>query len=194
MNRTLLATSVTAALTIASSFALAQSADISAEPAIVIAQASQPRAPDASGTPRQTPDRRDARKPSERVEARLAYARTALKITAAQQPQWESFATVLRKHAAAMDKRFEQRRTQAGANVGARPDARQMSAIERMERRQQRMAERAAQLTEVIAAAKPLYAGFTPEQKQIADTMLATRGHGGRRDGQHGRGHHGART
>lgn len=193
MNRTLIATLVTAAFSAVSPSVLAESADNGADASIVVAQASPQRAPEASSAPRQAREMHAVRKPSERIEARLAYARTALKITPAQQPQWEGFANVLRKHAADMDQRFEQRRVQGSANA-ARPDARQMSAIERLEQRQQRMAERSAQLNEVLTAAKPLYAAFTPEQKQIADTMLARRGHGGQRDGHHGRGRHGART
>lgn len=198
MNRTLLATVVSAAFAAAAPFAIAQTADVGADSATVVAQSAQQRAPDASGAPRQAPQKRAFRKPSEQVEARLAYARTALKITDAQQPQWENFSNVLRKHARDMDQRFEQRRAQhqaaraqgADAASAQRPEARNVSAIERLERRQQRMSEHSARLSEVIAAAKPLYAGFSPEQKQIADTMLARQGHGGKR---HPHGRHGNR-
>jgi LTXXQ motif family protein len=178
MNRTLLATLVTAALAAASGTALAQTADAGVG-ATVLAQATQQRAPEVSAGKRQGFEQRAARKPTERVEARLAYARTALKITDSQQAQWENFSNVLRKHAREMDQRFEQRRAQAAG--GARPEARQMSAIERMERQQQRMAERSARLNEVLTVAKPLYAAFSPEQKQIADNMLARQGRGGNR-------------
>src|SRR4051812_27696723 len=47
-------------------------------------------------------------KPSERVEAQLAYIKTALKITDAQQTQWNAFADTLRKQAAARDKQFQE--------------------------------------------------------------------------------------
>ncbi|HET7159853.1 MAG TPA: Spy/CpxP family protein refolding chaperone, partial [Burkholderiales bacterium] len=112
MNRTLIATLVTAAFSAVSPSVLAESADNGANASIVVAQASPQRAPEASGAPRHAREMHAVRKPSERVEARLAYARTALKITPAQQSQWESFANVLRKHAATMDQRFEQRRAQ----------------------------------------------------------------------------------
>ena len=77
-----------------------------------------------------------------------------------------------------------------------RPEMRNVSAIERLERQQQRMTQRSARLGEVITAAKPLYASFSPEQKQIADEMLSRRGgrgghHGGGHRGGH-RGHRGA--
>lgn len=203
MNRTLLATVVSAAFAAAAPFAMAETVDVGADAAIVVAQTAPQRAPDASGAQPQAPEKRALRKPSERVDARLAEARAALKITDAQQPQWESFSNVLRKQARDMDQRVEQHRAQrdaggaqgadaAGARASQRPEARNVSAIERLERRQQRMAEHSARLNDVIAAAKPLYAAFTPEQKQIADTMLARQGHGGKRHPHHRHGNRGA--
>src|SRR5512146_1442378 len=46
--------------------------------------------------------------PGERVEARLAFIKTALKITDAQQPQWNAFADVMRKNAKQADERIKQ--------------------------------------------------------------------------------------
>src|SRR5262249_13692538 len=59
-------------------------------------------ATDPAGAPagQQHAERRPAMSMSERVEARLAYLRTALKITSAQQTQWDAYANVQRKHAA----------------------------------------------------------------------------------------------
>ena len=45
--------------------------------------------------------------PGERVDARLAYVKTALKITDAQQPQWNAFADVLRKQAHERDQQIQ---------------------------------------------------------------------------------------
>jgi hypothetical protein len=125
-------------------------------------------------------------KPSERVEARLAYIRTALKITDAQQPQWDAFASVLRKQAQQMDD-FRRTRHTEGAQAGERRHA---TAIERLERRQKMMAFASQRLDEVIAAAKPLYAALSPEQQKIADEMLARQGRG--RMGHHRDMHRGA--
>jgi hypothetical protein len=166
---------------------MAATADTSGD-ASTVAQAAQPRAPEAAGSQRQGPAR-DVRLPSERVEARLTSARTALKITDAQQPQWDNFANVLRKQARDMDQRIQQFRAQRnaqGAQGAPRADQRNVTAIERLERTQQRMAERSARLNEVIVAAKPLYAALSPEQKQIADGMLARQGHGGHREHHRG--------
>jgi hypothetical protein len=60
------------------------------------------------------------------------------------------------------------------------------NAIARMERQQQRHADALTRLNELLAVERPLYAALTPEQKQIADEVLAPRG------GHHGGfGHHG---
>jgi hypothetical protein len=189
MKSMLLTAAVAAAFASLAPIAMAQSGD-----AGVLAQTPQQRAQEGSAAQRQTPARR-FRMPSERVEARLAYVRTALKITDAQQPQWENFANVLRKQAQAMDQRFQERHARFEAARGARgegsqgarrPDGRNVTAIDRLERTQQRMAERSARLNEVIIAAKPLYAALSPEQKQMADGMLAHQGRGDHQ--QHNRG------
>jgi hypothetical protein len=119
--------------------------------------------------------KRAFRLPSERVEARLAYLKTALKITDAQQAQWEAFAEVQRRHARAADGRVKAiREGRAQRPQGERPNA-----MQRLERRQQMLAAQSQRLSEVIAAARPLYAALTTEQKRIADELLAPRpGHG----------------
>ena len=196
MNRVLLATAVSAAFAFAVPGVFAQSAESEAPTIVAAAPAA-----DTAGAPRATRERRTFRSPTERVEARLAYIRTALKITDAQQPQWEGFANVLRKHAGAMDERMTKRRAamdermkqrqaggqQQGAQRLQRPH---VSAIDRLERTQQRMTERSARLNEVITAAKPLYASLSPEQKQVADGLLARQGRGGHHHRQHRGGHH----
>lgn len=113
--------------------------------------------------------------PGERVDARLAYAKAALKITPEQEAQWNALAEVLRKQARAMDEQITQRRAEREANRD-----RSTTAIERLERRQQYMASAAARMTEVLEAAKPLYAVLSDDQKKEADTLL---NRGGRRHG-----------
>src|SRR4051794_870953 len=103
MKQVLLAAAVSSAFAVAP-LAFAETGDAANDAGIVVAQATQQRAPEGTGAQRQAPGRRFTM-PSERVEARLAYARTALKITDSQQSQWDNFANVLRKHARAMDQR-----------------------------------------------------------------------------------------
>ena len=128
-------------------------------------------------------EQRAFRLPGERVEARLAYLKTALKITDAQQPQWDAFANTLRKQAREADQRIQARRSQMAQRPTTKP-----TAIERLEHRQARLAATSARLNETLAAAKPLYAALSPEQQKVADELLAPRGHGMfRHKGMHGR-------
>ena len=187
MNRVLSA-AVAAIFAVATPAVLAESAEAPVEAAIEVPMLlAAAAAGETAGTPRAAPERRAFRGAGERVEARLAYIKTALKITDAQNPQWEAFANVLRKQARDRDQRmagFRAKREQ-GAQ---RPERRNVSAIDRMEFMQKRMAERSTRLSEVITAAKPLYATLSPEQKQVADAMLTRQGRGGHHRG--GRGHH----
>ena len=148
------------------SLALAAAAPLAA------AQATAPDASQKSQAQRPDQGQREFRLPSERVETRLAEAKTKLKITAAQETQWNAFADVTRRHAKAADERVKAMRD------GKRAQER-MTAVERLERRQQMAATHAQRLSEVVAAAKPLYAALSTEQKAIADEMLTPRrGHG----------------
>ena len=174
MNKLLATLIVSTGLTVAAPFALAQTSS-----------APGTGAPQARPGPRADGMHRHGQhaqvKPSERVEARLAYIRTALKITDAQQPQWDAFANVLRKQAQQRDE-FHRTRHTEGAQ-GAQPQ--HHTAIERLERRQKMMAFASQRLDEVVAAAKPLYAALSPEQQKIADEMLARQGQGHGRMGHH---------
>lgn len=144
------------------------------------APAAQPQA--QQGT-RHHDGKRAFTQPSERVEARLAYIRTALKITDAQQAQWNAFAETLRKQARAADQRVQEFRAQREQ----RATREKPNAIARLEREQQRHAESATRINERLAVQRPLYAALSTEQKAIADEVLAPRRDGGRfgRGGSH---------
>ena len=145
---------------------------------MAVAQTTTPqtKAPQAGAAEQGRHAKRPFQLPSERVEARLAYLQTALKITDKQKPQWENFASTMRKQARESDKRVQERRTR----MAEHSKRQQLGAIERLERRQQMMAARAQRLNELIAIGKPLYAAFTPEQKQLADGLLTSgQGRGG---------------
>ena len=113
-------------------------------------------------------------KPSERVEARLAYIRTALKITDAQQAQWNAFAETLRNQARSADQRAHEFRAQREQSARERPNA-----IARLEREQQRHAASATRINELLTVQRPLYLALSAEQKAIADELLAPRRHVG---------------
>ncbi len=114
------------------------------------------------------------RAPGERVEARLAYIKTALKITDAQLPQWNAFADFQRKQATQRDQQMQQFHTQ----MSERKNAQRPNAIERLERQQQFMATAATRTNELLAVSKPLYTALSPEQKAVADRLLASRERG----------------
>lgn len=154
---------------------------------LAIAQANPPAAGQGQYAQRGHHGKQAFRMPGERVEARLAYMKTALKITEAQQSQWDAFAGVMRKQAKEADARIQSHREKRAANT----ERKRLTAIERLEMRQQLMAASSARIGERLAAQKPLYAALSPEQQQVADRLFAGRGgkHGGRggRQGGHGR-------
>lgn len=158
---------------------------VAATASMAIAQtAADASAPSATGPAHRFMDRPFSR-PTERVEARLAYVKTALKITDAQQSQWEAYADVVRKSAQDMEQRFQSMRS------GKQGDARhhRPTAIERLERDQSFLAEAGTRVGQLLTVEKPLYAALSPEQQKVADVVLNPRvrsmgghsmhGHGG---------------
>ena len=144
--------------------------------------------PSASAHAHESADRPFSR-PTERVEARLAYVRTALKITEAQQSQWDAYASFVRKNAQDMEQRFHSRQSgEPGRSRHQRP-----TAIERLERAQSFHAEAVTRLNQLLAVQKPLYAVLSPEQQKVADVVLNRhrRSMGG--PSMHGRGGFGMR-
>jgi hypothetical protein len=125
---------------------------------------------------------------SERVEARIAYAKTALKITDAQTKQWNAVADVLRKQAKDRDATMQEMRGMHDMK---------MTAIDRLDQRQNMLTKAAASTAEMLAVAKPLYATLSDEQKQTADELLMPKwgkgrwGHEGHGPEGHGPGGHG---
>jgi hypothetical protein len=141
-------------------------------------------APSASRPAHRLMDRPFSR-PTERIEARLAYEKTALKITDAQQMQWDAYANFARKSAQDMEQRFKSMRSdKQGHTKHQRPNA-----IERLERAQSFLADAVTRLNDLLAVEKPLYAALSPEQQNVADVVLNPRfrsmgghsmhGHGG---------------
>jgi periplasmic protein CpxP/Spy len=123
------------------------------------------------------PSQRQARAlPSERVESRITELKSALKITSAQEPQWNAFADTLRKQARAGDDRVKQHRVRADKDAKPAP----ATAIQRLEQRQAFMKEASVRMDELLATARPLYAALSPEQQKTADALMARHGRGGR--------------
>jgi hypothetical protein len=107
----------------------------------------------------------DALRHFERIGAHLAYVRAALRVTDAQAPQWNAFAGA----AQATADRLRQAYTQAMQVAAAQP----ATAPEQLERRVALLSAQLEATRAVAAAAGPLYAALTDEQKRTADELLA---------------------
>ena len=108
--------------------------------------------------------------PGARIEAELAYIKTALKLTDRQMPAWQPVADTLRARALRMD-------AEIGARMAAhdRPSKGEGGAIDVMadlEEQQRALSTEADELAKLLAVVKPFYAVLTAEQRQDADEVL----------------------
>jgi hypothetical protein len=110
------------------------------------------------------------------VEDRIAYLHAQLKITPAQETQWNAFADVMRGNGETMGKLFQQRK--AATNVSALDDMKQYAEIAQAH---------ADGMKKLVDAFDPLYSSFSPEQKKLADATFHQPG--GAEGGHHH--HHG---
>ncbi|MBP2305201.1 hypothetical protein GBZ48_00070 [Azospirillum melinis] len=99
----------------------------------------------------------------EHVEGRIAFLQAELRITDAQAPQWNAFADTLRSNAKAHQAMHEQ------MTKGGLPSA----WPERLAAQQKVLATRLDAVKAIEAAAKPLYAALSDDQKKVADQLFA---------------------
>ncbi|MGH6981385.1 MAG: Spy/CpxP family protein refolding chaperone, partial [Stellaceae bacterium] len=111
------------------------------------------------------------------LEGRIAYIKTVLGITPAQEQSFNGVADAMRANAKDRVSAFEQWRANRD---------KPKNAVERLEMRAEIGKLRVAGTERVLTAFKPLYASLTPDQQKIADHMFAGHFH---RGGMHG-GHH----
>ncbi|ASL41858.1 hypothetical protein bAD24_I00120 [Burkholderia sp. AD24] len=111
------------------------------------------------------------------VEDRIAYLHSQLKITSAQESQWNAFADVMRSNGETMGQLFQQRK--AAGNLSAIDDMKQYASIAQAH---------ADGMKKLVDAFDPLYSSFSPEQKKLADVTFHQPGgpNGGPR--HHGKG------
>ena len=102
--------------------------------------------------------------PSTHIAARLAYLKTDLQITPQQEPQWQQVEAVLRTNAQAMDGLLGEMRAARRADNS--------DAMARLELMSRFAEQRATFAKSLVAAAKPLYATFSDEQKKKADELF----------------------
>ena len=136
-----------------------------------------------------------------RLERRLAFLHRALRINASQEQLWDNFADAVRNEADAVRDRFRgppdgnrggfrgppdggrggfrgppdgRRDGFRGPPDGRRGDVRrdEPSVVERLEQREQALADRSARVERLLTALRPLYAALNDEQKETADELF----------------------
>ena len=115
----------------------------------------------------------------ERIEGRLAFLKTELKITEAQAPQWNAFADFMRTQAKAMQARraeFRERKAEHKGESKDRAERREARPLtERLASHEKFMEQRLDRMRAFKAAVEPLYNVLSPEQRKTADQLLARR-------------------
>ena len=101
--------------------------------------------------------------PFRHIEGQIAFYKAELKITDAQTNQWNAFADALRTNAVHLRQVMMTAREAQGT----------VTAPEQMERRIAMLTELRDAMQTMLAAAKPLYAALSDEQKKVADELMA---------------------
>ena len=97
-----------------------------------------------------------------RTEQRIAELHAKLKITSAQDEQWNKFAEVMRDNGHTMSELYKQRMS----------DEKTISALDDMKQYEQITQAHADGTKRLVDAFEPLYASMTPEQKKLADASF----------------------
>jgi vacuolar-type H+-ATPase subunit H len=106
--------------------------------------------------------------PGKFVDGRIAFLKAELKITPAQETQWQQVEAAMRENAKALDQTM----------TTARQNRTDMDAVHRLELREQFAKVRAENEARLVAAFKPLYASLSPEQQQMANQLVGAHHHG----------------
>ena len=101
--------------------------------------------------------------PGQLVDGRIAFLKAELKITPAQETQWQQVAEAMHENANSLDQAIKT----------ARQDRGSMDAVQRLTLREQFAKVRAENEARLLAAFKPLYASLSPEQQQVANQLVA---------------------
>jgi periplasmic protein CpxP/Spy len=129
------------------------------------AQAANPAQPPARPAPPMRPR-------ASHIDGRIAYMKAELKITPAQEAQWDKVAQVLRQNETERRTAFEQVR------ANRKPPE---NALQHLEGEARFAAMRAQQADRFLAAFRPLYDSLSATQKKSADDLLGPHRHFRRR-------------
>jgi hypothetical protein len=115
----------------------------------------------------------------ERVEHRIKELHAQLRITAAEEPQWNQFAEVMRDNARSMDEIFRERAQGFES----------MNALQNMQSYEKIAQAHAQDLEKLVPAFQKLYDAMPDQQKQLADQVFRANAeqHAQRRAAHHGR-------
>jgi hypothetical protein len=105
----------------------------------------------------------------ETVEQRITALHASLKITPAEETQWNGVAQAMRENAAAMDKLIAANRTSPPQN---------MTAVQDLQTYQQFAQAHVDGLKNLTAAFSTLYSAMPDDQKKVADQVFQTSGRG----------------
>jgi len=105
----------------------------------------------------------------ETVEQRITTLHASLKITPAEETQWNGVAQAMRENAAAMDKLVATNRTNPPQN---------MTAVQDLQTYQQFAQAHVDGLKNLTSAFSTLYNAMTDDQKKIADQVFQSSGRG----------------
>jgi periplasmic protein CpxP/Spy len=98
----------------------------------------------------------------ERVEQRIKELYSQLRITAAERPQWDQFAQVMRDNARDMDQAWLQRVDHVES----------MNAVQNMQSYEQIAEQHAQHVQKLVPAFRNLYTAMSEQQKQLADQVF----------------------
>jgi hypothetical protein len=115
----------------------------------------------------------------ERVENRIRELHAQLRITPAEEPQWNEFAAVMRDNARSMDERFRERAQGFES----------MNAVQNMQSYEKLAQAHAQDMDKLVPAFQKLYDAMPDQQKQLADQVFRANAeqHAQRRAAHHGR-------
>jgi len=98
----------------------------------------------------------------ERVENRIKQLHTQLRITSAEEPQWNQFAEVMRQNARDIDQAILNRTQQFET----------MDAVQNMQSYEQLAEQHAQHVQKLVVAFENLYGAMPEQQKQLADQVF----------------------
>jgi len=129
-------------------------------PAAALAQSATGSSPAAPATP--SANAPTSNPAQQRVEARIKQLHEQLRITPAEESQWNQFAQTMRDNAREMDETAMQRAQQFPT----------MTAVQNMQSYEKLAEAHVQHLQKLLPAFQTLYDAMPPEQKQVADQVF----------------------